>query len=120
MLEYETGDTINTTIAYVEEIVYKDDKVEEKKLKTVINPSDEYLNKDNVKVRAKKTIKAQIMEINRIGGRLVKPSYLVGLRLIDGDIVTPVFHIRVRNDEEFKQKLLNEIKFYLKTRHLLK
>jgi len=119
MDKYQTGDCLDTTIAYVEEITYKDDQVESKQLKTVINPSEEYLNQENVKVRAKRTIKVQIMEVNKVGGRLVKPSYLVGVRLIDGDKVTPVFHIRCKTDEEFRERIIKEIKFYLRTSKLL-
>ena len=59
------------------------------------------------------------MEVNKVGGKVAEQHYLIGLRIVEGNKTSPVFHIMVRNDKEFKEKIIKELEYYLKTSSLI-
>jgi len=127
MVKIKGGDELYLDVYYVKEyqlkeVVGKDgivNKYYSVDAKLLLNPDKKYLNRENVQVVSHKVIKVQIMEVNRVGGKLVEPHYLIGLRFVEGNKATPVFHIMVKNDEEFKQKLAQELRYYFKTASLI-
>lgn len=127
MLKVKNGDRFQLDIYYIKEhklvdAVGKDgivNKIPIVEAKFLINPSDEYLNKPNVEVVAKRTIVLQIAEVNRVGGGSIEPHYLIGMRIKDGNRVTPTFHILVKDDNEFRERVKKELEYYLKTVSLI-
>jgi len=127
MVKVKGGDELYFDIYYVKEhylkeVVGKDgivNKIPYTIGKFVVNPDDRYLNKPNVEVIARRRIKVQIMEVNVVGGKLIKPRYLIGLRFKEDNKTTPVFHIMVKDDEEFKERLIKELEYYLKVSCLI-
>jgi len=127
MLKVKSGDRFHFDLYYVkehylEDVVGKDgivNKIPVTKARFLINPDRKYLNRENVEVVSHRSIIAQIVEVNIVGGRLVTPRYLIGLRFKDKDKTTPVFHIMVENDDEFRKKLVKELEYYLKTESLI-
>ena len=122
MLSVKNADVIPLDVYYVKEIketIEKDGKkLTEIERKTIINPKDEYLNQDNVVVERVRRIRVKIMEVNEVGGIVAPKMYLVGLRICEDDYESPTFHLLVKNDEEFKRRLIKEIEYYLNTSHL--
>ncbi len=127
MVKVEGGDEFYFDLYYVKEHYYKEavgkdgivNKIPVTKCKFLINPDDKYLNQPHVEVVSHRRIKVQIMEINRVGGIVAEPRYLIGLRFVDGNKTTPVFHIMVKNDKEFREKVVKELEYYLKTSSLI-
>jgi len=127
MVKVKSGDTFYFDLYYVKEhhakeVVGKDgivNKIPVVKGKFLVNPSNRYLNQENVEIVSHRKVKVQIMEVNRVGGKLVKPHYLIGMRFVDKNKTTPVFHIMVKNDKEFKEKVVKELEYYLKTSCLI-
>ena len=122
MLSVKNADVIPLDVYYVKEIketIEKDGKkLTEIERKTIINPKDEYLNQDNVVVEKVRRIRVKIMEVNEVGGIVAPRMYLVGLRICEDDYESPTFHLLVKDDEEFKRRLIKEIEYYLNTSHL--
>ena len=122
MVKVKSGDEIYLDVYYVKEyqlkeVVGKDgivNKYYSVDAKLLLNPDKKYLNKENVQVVSHKVIKVQIMEVNRVGGEVIEPSYLIGLRFVEGNKATPVFHIMVKNDDEFQHRIVQELRYYFK------
>ena len=127
MLKVKGGDEFYLDLYYVkehhlEEVIGKDgivNKIPVTKARFLINPDEKYLNRENVEVVVHRRIRVQIMEVNRVGGRIVEPRFLIGLRFVEGNKSTPVFHIMVKNDEEFRERVIKELEYYLKTESLI-
>jgi len=128
MVKVDRGDTFHFDVYYVKEHYLKEavgkdgivNKIPVVKGRFLINPSNSYLNKENVEIVSHRVIKVQIMEVNSVGGKVVEQRYLIGMRFIDGNKTTPVFHIMVKNDKELKEKIAKEVEYYLKTSCLIK
>jgi len=122
MLSVKNADVIPLDVYYVKEIketIEKNGKkITEIERKTIINPKDEYLNQDNVMVERVRRIRVKIMEVNEVGGMVAPKMYLVGIRICEDNYESPTFHLLVRDDKEFKQRLIKEIEYYLNTSHL--
>jgi len=122
MLKVKGGDEFYLDLYYIkehhlEEVVGKDgivNKIPVTKARFLINPDEKYLNRENVEVVVHRRIRVQIMEVNRVGGRIVEPRFLIGLRFVEGNKSTPVFHIMVKNDGEFRERVIKELEYYLK------
>ena len=127
MVDIKGGDEFYLDLYQVKEVHLRDavstdgfvNKVPHIENKFLINPPKSYLEKDNVEVIAHRRIKLQIMEVNKVGGRVAEQHYLIGMRIVEGNKTSPVFHIMVRNDKEFKEKIIKELEYYLKTSSLI-
>jgi len=127
MLKVKGGDEFYLDLYYVkehylEEVVGKDgivNKIPVTKARFLINPDEKYLNRENVEVVVHRRIRVQIMEVNKVGGKIVEPRFLIGLRFVEENKSTPVFHIMVKNDEEFRERVIKELEYYLKTESLI-
>jgi len=127
MVDVEGGDEFHFDLYHVKEITYKlttdahgnTIEIPQVRDKFLINPPRSSIEKENVEVISRKRIKLQIMEVNKVGGKIVEPRYLIGMRIVDGNKITPVFHIMVRDDKEFREKVIKELEYYLKVSKLL-
>ena len=127
MLEANSGEKIEFNVYYIkehkeQEVIRPDGSksvIHSVDAKVVVNPTQEELSKQNIEVVSKRTIILEILEVNKVGAKLAMTAYLVGCRIIDGNFVSPVFHIFVRNTEELKRKVMAEVQFYLRTKHLI-
>jgi len=127
MVNIKGGDEFHFDLYHVKEITYKiatdthgnTIEIPQAKDKFIVNPPKSAIEKENVEIISRKKIKLQIMEVNKVGGKIVEPHYLIGMRIVDGNRTTPVFHIMVRNDKEFKEKVIKELEYYLRTSSLI-
>lgn len=125
MVELKGGEKFSFELYLVKEYhekkVVKPDGTEDKfysvDTKFLVNPKPQEINKPNVEVIVKRDIIFEIREVNQVGKIPELKSYLIGCRIVDGRYRSPVFHIRVRNDQELREKILKEVKYYLKTRY---
>jgi len=127
MVDIEGGDEFHFDLYHVKEITYKlttdahgnTIEIPQVKDKFLINPTRSSIERENVEVISRKRIKLQIMEVNKVGGKVAEQHYLIGLRIVEGNKTSPVFHIMVRNDKEFKEKVIKELEYYLKASSLI-
>ena len=115
MLEVNSGDKIQFDVYYIkerkeQEVIKPDGSkgiIHSVDAKIVVNPTETELSKPNIEVVSKKTIYLEIMEVNKIGKELPLKSYLLGCRIVEGDYISPTFHIRVKDPQELKNKVIS-------------